>query len=112
MSPDTSFPGFTLSGALVARGYESGTGPVRAGTVLSAEQFHALNWAVRRLWVRDGNLLPIYTPTDQAPRPLGERHVIHRGAGRYDVVQGQQINVDPLSREQAEALAGVKPQAA
>lgn len=109
---DTTIPGYTITGALVRRAYSQGGETIPAGTRLSVDEFEAINASVRRLWVRDGNLLPIYTPDESVPRPLGTRHVIHRGAGRYDVVQGVQINTDPLSREEAEALAGADAQAA
>ena len=39
-----------------------------------------------------------------------ERHVIHVGAGNYDVIEGRKLNDTALTRDQAYALAGRKTQ--
>lgn len=38
-------------------------------------------------------------------RANGEMHVVHVGRGLYDVIRGVKLNGDPLSKEEAEALA-------
>lgn len=35
----------------------------------------------------------------------GESFLVHRGSGKYDVIQGVKLNAEPLSKEEAEALA-------
>lgn len=34
-----------------------------------------------------------------------ERHVVHNGGGRYDVIAGTKLNGAPLTRDEAEDLA-------
>lgn len=43
----------------------------------------------------------------RAPVPLvpHERHVISRGFGKFDVIEGRKLNADPLTKDQAEAMA-------
>lgn len=101
-----TIPGYAFGGAIVRRAYEAQGQRVRAGTVLSAEAFAAIGYAVRRLFVREGRITPFYQPVGTLPPPPGTRHIIHKGAGRYDVVHGTVLNGETfLSREEAEALA-------
>jgi hypothetical protein len=101
-----AIPGYAFGGAIVRRGYEAQGKRIASGTVLSAEAFLAIGYAVRRLFVREGRVTPFYQPTETLPPPPGTRHIIHRGAGRYDVVHGTVLNGEQfLSREEAEALA-------
>lgn len=101
---DLTIPGYELAGAVVRRAYTSNGERVLKGHVLTQNALAALSYAIRRLWLRDGSLTPFYVPTDKVPRPLGGRHVIHRGGGRYDVVQGVVLNT-MLTKDEADALA-------
>jgi hypothetical protein len=101
-----TIPGYHLAGAVVRRPYSQGGDRIYAGAVLSRDAFLAIGHAVRRLFVREGRVTPFYIPDAAAPPPAGECHLIHRGAGRYDVVRGVLLNIYPLSREEAETLAG------
>jgi hypothetical protein len=106
-----TIPGFALGGAIVRRPFDSGGNRTSAGAVLSAEDFLKIGYAVRRIFVREGRVTPFYQPIDTLPPAEGTRHIIHRGAGRYDVVHGTVLNADFLSREEAEALAATQPAA-
>lgn len=106
MATHDEIPGYGLGGAVVRRAYESRGERIMAGAVLSAEAFLGISHAVRRLFVREGRVTPFYQPLATLPPPPGTRHIIHRGAGRYDVVHGTVLNVEFLTKEGAEALAG------
>lgn len=101
--------GYTLAGAVVRRPYNTSGARVPRGTVLSIEALSRLSHAIRRIWLRDGNITPIYVPKHIATGGASY-HLLHRGAGRYDVVLGTMLNTEPLTREAAEAL--ISPPAA
>jgi hypothetical protein len=103
MAGAETIEGYTLAGAVVRRPYSTEGRTVPKGTVLSVEALNKLSHAIRRLWLRDGDITPIYVPQHYATGGQ-THHLIHRGAGRYDVVLGTMINAEPLTREQAEAL--------
>ena len=100
-----SIPGFTLAGAVVRRAFSMRGSRVMGGTVLSADAFMAIGYAVRRIFVRDGQITPIYAPESALPPPQGQAHIIHRGGGRYDVIVGTALNDEPLSKDEAESIA-------
>lgn len=97
-----AIPGYTLGGAVVRRAYNAAGQRIAAGSVLSADAFMAIGYAVRRLFVREGQITPFYLPRHAGP---GTCHIIHRGGGRYDVVRGVMLNDEALTREDAETLA-------
>lgn len=105
MDQSIEIEGFALAGAVVRRAYNSGGKAVPSGTVLGPDQFLSIGYAIRRLFVRENRLTPIYVPADKAPLPIGTAHVLHRGGGRYDVIWGTQLNAEVLSKDEAEALA-------
>lgn len=39
-----------------------------------------------------------------SPQGPAERIAVHRGSGKYDVIEGVKLNDEPLSRAEAEAL--------
>ena len=96
-----------IGGAIVRRRYSSGGQSVLPGTKLTREQL--LTMPLRNLEALAGaNFLDIFplTVNDSSAAPL---HVIHRGSGRYDVIQGHVLNAEALTREQAESMAGTIP---
>ena len=97
-------PGFELAGAIVRRPFNAGGARVLSGAILSPEAFWSIGYAVRRLFVREERITPFYQRAGAAAGAV-ERHTIHRGGGRYDVVEGVLLNDEPLSREAAESLA-------
>lgn len=42
--------------------------------------------------------------TDMPPARKMDRHLAHRGGGRYDIIEGFKINDEPLDKESAERL--------
>jgi hypothetical protein len=108
MRDDLAIPGFAIAGAVVRKPYGQGAQRVYAGTVLTLEAFARIGHVVKRIWVRDGTVTPFYVPAHVSPDGASG-HLIHRGGGRYDVIHGVQMNAEPLSREEAEALAQQPP---
>ena len=111
-----AIPGFELAGAVVRRPFSKGGERVPIGTVLSAEDFLAIGYPVRRIFVANSQLTPFYRrpgdpaympppPRDIEAAPEAAHHIIHRGGGRFDVVKGIILNDAPLTREAAEAIA-------
>lgn len=55
------------------------------------------------VWPRDAGATP-----SAAPSAAGaQRFVSPRGFGKYDVIEGRKVNAEPVSREEAHALAGI-----
>jgi hypothetical protein len=121
MALDTArdaIPGFELAGAIVRRPFNRGGERVAVGTVLSADEFMSIGFAVRRIFVADSHITPFYRrpgESDYVPPPAPvaktaagpkpKHHLIHRGGGRYDVLRGVVLNDEPLTRDAAEAIA-------
>jgi hypothetical protein len=38
----------------------------------------------------------------------GERHIVSAGFGKYHVIEGKKLNEFPLTKQEADALAGTK----
>jgi hypothetical protein len=95
-----------------------------AGTGLTREQVLGIRAANRQALINTG-ALSIY------PRPRGAaepesvkaadhqpeiehapRHVVSRGFGKYDVIQGVVLNAEPLAKDAAFAIAGTEMPAA
>jgi hypothetical protein len=72
------------------------------GARLTAEQILAMPIGNRRGLVRMGHI-DVF-PKTAAP-PEAERHIVHNGGGRYDVIAGVKLNDRVLDREEAEELA-------
>jgi hypothetical protein len=102
--------GFVLAGVMVRQRIETAPGhPLLPGEVISPEAFLAIPFGTRRALLGNDRLTPFYQPADK-PAPAAasavdrQRFAIHRGNGRYDVVEGALLNSEPLTREAAEAL--------
>lgn len=91
-----------IGGAVVRRPFLYGEQQLKAGDVLTEEQVRHMPRNNRNA-LRDGNFISIYPK--RAGR-AGQAFVIHRGQGKYDVIEGVKINDEPLSKEDADALAG------
>jgi hypothetical protein len=100
-----------IGGGVVLRRFQFGADRPGGGTKLTAAQVLSMNPKNRRELVRLGYLsvfpradtLPDYQPAD--PLAGAERHIVHNGGGRYDVIAGVKLNDAALSREEAEELA-------
>lgn len=87
-----------IGGATVNRLFNRIGNPVRVGQTLTREEVLAFP-ARNRQSLIDGGYLAIH------PRVAGETHIVSRGFGKFDVIEGRKLNVDPLeSKEEAEAL--------
>lgn len=91
-----------IGGARVARRVSRGAQALLAGQMLSAGEVCAIPIANRRALIRSG-AIEVYPrgPVTSA----GEHHIVHRGGGQYDVIDGVKLNDVPLSKDEAEELA-------
>lgn len=100
-----------IGGGTVRRTFRFGDAAVFAGKTLTAEQILAMPEANRRALIEKGYIVvypkPPETETVAAPAK-GKRHVVATGFGRYDVIEGRKLNKKALTKEEAQALAGVK----
>lgn len=98
-----------IGGAVVLKAFR-GTGGemVLAGTRLTEEHVRAMPRANRESLV-DNHRLHILSKSQASvasePRDT-HAFVVHLGAGKYNVIEGVKINDEPITKEEAEALAG------
>jgi hypothetical protein len=90
-----------IGGAIVRRVWSMGP-PV--GTVMSPEQIAQMPIGNRRSLIRNGKL-DVFPPAPARAEANAERHIVHNGGGRYDVIVGVKLNSSVLTREEAEDLA-------
>ena len=92
-----------IGGGVVARPFDMGGVRLKTGTQLTAEQIMGIRRTNRRVLIENGHLRvwPAHAPAEGMVR-----HVIGRGAGKFDVIEGVKLNDAPLSKEEALALAG------
>jgi hypothetical protein len=91
-----------IGGARVRRVFRRGNESLFAGTVLSAAEVVAFAPANRRA-LREAGFIEIFPrgPVES----VGERHIVHMGGGKYDVIKGKKLNDVPLTKDEAEDLA-------
>lgn len=90
----------SYGGATVRRRVDRPTGPWLAGHVLTREDLKAMPVSNLRALVDNHTI----EPWPWRP-PVGELHVVHIGRGLYDVFEGEKLTAEPMSKEDAEALA-------
>lgn len=90
-----------IGGAIVRRPFSHGGRRVLAGARLSAAEVLAMPPNNRQA-LQSANYLDVFPKTTEA---VGERHIVNRGFGKFDVVSGVKLNDEPITKEQAEALA-------
>lgn len=88
-----------IGGGVVQRRFKIGDRPVFVGTRLSRGEILAIR---NRRTLIGGGAISVYPPAIAEP---GERHIVHNGGGRYDVIEGRKLNSGPLSKDEAEDLA-------
>lgn len=92
-----------IGGAFVRLGFTDSAGRfLRAGTRLSAAEVNAMK--NHKALVRIGKIA-VFPPSGDAPATAGERHIVHNGGGRFDVIAGRRLNDKPLTKDEAEELA-------
>jgi hypothetical protein len=86
-------------GATVRRRIDRPGGPLVAGDILSREDLKAMPVSNLRALIDNNAIEP------WPWRPPGELHIVHIGRGLYDVFEGEKLTPEPLSKDEAEALA-------
>lgn len=90
-----------IGGAVVALAFTRNGERLKPGTRLTRAEF--LEIQNGRALVSAG-YLKTFPPPDAAPT-TGHPFIVHRGGGAYDVIVGTRLNAEPLSKDEAEALA-------
>ena len=97
-----------IGGGFVRLGFNIGDRRTKAGERLSREAIMKMPISNRRTLISSGKIevFPIDTGAPiAAPTEPADRHLIHLGRGYYDVIEGRKLNAEPLTREDAVALA-------
>ena len=94
-------------GGVALRTFSAAGGRLPPGSEISAEL--ALTWPVQnRRALEESKVIRWHSQAvSQQRNQTVSAHVVHRGGGRFDVIEGIVINDEPLTKEQADALAGV-----
>lgn len=92
-----------IGGGVVRRRFTMAGGrAAMMGEILSAAEVRAIPPRNLRALL-DSNALEVWPAAPEQAAP--ERHVVHIGRGLYDVFEGRKLNAEPVSREEAEAIA-------
>jgi hypothetical protein len=94
-------------GGVVLRTVTTARGRLKPGTEISPDE--ALSWPIaNKRALEEGQAVRWHSLATGASRHASDasgRHVVNRGFGKFDVIEGTVINAEPLSKEEAEALA-------
>ena len=90
-----------VGGARVRRIFTAAGRTLRAGDTLTRDEVLAMR---NRRTLAEIGAIEIW------PRTMGgiadaERHIVHNGGGRFDVIAGHKLNARPLTKDEAEELA-------
>jgi hypothetical protein len=92
-----------IGGAVVRRRIDRGEmPPLLAGARLSRDDVLAMPVANRRSLVATERLWLLPRGDNGA---VADRHMVHLGGGKYDVIFGVKMNDAPISKDEAEELA-------
>lgn len=96
-----------IGGARVVRAFNRGSEYIKRGQYLSSDEVLALPIANRRALI-DGGYLEVYPKRSPAKRMNEARFVIRvsKEKEEFDVITGYKLNDKPLSRVEADRLAG------
>jgi hypothetical protein len=97
-----------IGGARVRRVFSRNGESLKANRHLSADEVLAIPIANRRALV-DAGYLEVYPRSSPAKRANEERFVIRVGNDKFDVIAGNKVNDTPLTRAEADRLAGRGP---
>ena len=93
---------FTLPERLIGGGYvRRKFNGLSSGHHLTREEIMAMPISNRRAAISLG-MIDVYP---QAPGGPGERFVVNRGFGKFDVIEGKKLNDDALDKDTARVLA-------
>jgi len=96
-----------IGGARVKHGFKFGERNVNSGDFLTRKEVRSIPIRNRNALI-DAGFIQVF-PLESSG---GDRFVVPAGKGLFHVVEGKRLTSEPLSREQAEALAGGKPHTA
>jgi hypothetical protein len=100
-----------IGGGRVERPFTMGSRYLARNTILTRDEVLSIRTSNRGSLIDRGYLMvwpkeAAGLAAPQAKQAPGEMFVIHRGFGRYDVVEGRTVNQEPLDKESAYLLAG------
>lgn len=100
-----------FGGGQVRRAFRSGTRYRRVGEVLSVDELKSMPLNNRRALISKGYIAtwPAAALQMTAEDSPLQRFMVHRGFAMYDIVEGRQLNREPLTREQAVLMIGGEP---
>lgn len=94
-----------IGGAVVRRTFQFDSRRMRTGDRLTRDEVIGMPAPNRNALIEKQYI-------DVLPRDIGgaggERIVVNRGFGKFDVIEGRRLNTEPLTKDEAEALAAVK----
>lgn len=93
-----------IGGARVRRVFSLGGRHLMASDMMTADEVRAIPTANRRA-LTEQQYIEIWPSHESAAADM-PRHIVSRGAGKYDVIAGVKLNEHLLSKDEAEALAG------
>jgi len=99
-----------IGGARIRMGFTRGNVRMKAGDHLSADEVRSIPLANRRA-LSSAGFIEVYPQRVQvvhreaAAKP-GDRFIVQVSKGQFNVIEGRRLNDEPLSREDAEKLAG------
>ena len=97
-----------IGGGIVRRTFKSGEHRLTSGTKLTAEEIKRMPVANRQALI-DKKYIDVYPKAPGGGDGVkAERHVVSAGFGKFHVIEGRKLNDVPLSKDQAQALAGVE----
>lgn len=96
-----------IGGAVVRRTFSRNGKYLKNGDKLTGDEVRSIPAANLTALIDSHyiELFPLPTAGIFAPTPLpGDRFMVHRGGGLFDVIEGRRLNDEPLSQDAAEAL--------
>jgi hypothetical protein len=100
-----------IGGAVVRRTFTFDTRRLKTGDRLTRDEVIGMPGANRAALIEKQYIDVLPRASDQevdVADPDVERHVVNRGFGKWDVIEGRKLNAEPLDKDEAEALAAVK----
>ncbi len=102
-----------IGAAVVTFPFRMGEKWLRSGTQLTHDQLAKMGTTNRNSLI-DRNFIYVVPKSmvgqivDVPMAERQERHVVSRGFGRFDVIEGRKLNDEPLDKEAATALAAAE----